>query len=449
MSVRETKLYDVLGVDPTASPDEMKKAYRKLSLKFHPDKNPNAGEKFKEITAAYEILKEPKTREIYDKYGEKGLQEGGLEEGGMSDILEQMLGIRRSGRGNGPRKGEDQRVALKVTLEDLYNGKEVDYQHTKIVGCAQCKGNGSATGKSYTCTQCRGSGRMLQMRNMGMMVAQVQVSCSKCSGQGEFIPLKDRCPICQGNKTKAETKTLKVFINKGMKSGDVISFYDEASVRTPNEKPGDLKVILQQVEHRSFKRMGKSDDLFMEKKISLLQALAGVEFIVTTLDGRKVQVRNSQGEVIKPGATLCVKGEGMPKKGNFFERGNLYIKFDIEFPESDQIKPEQLQQLAKLLPKYTLAESVDKSKSVDNDVPEMVDDEVVLVDTPASFKEPSSSASNNNNAHSQQRRTAFHPFFGHMPTGEDEEEEGDEEEEDDEEEGGYHHGGPQVGCQQQ
>nr|KAF6285539.1 DnaJ heat shock protein family (Hsp40) member A2 [Myotis myotis] len=200
-SVVDTKLYDILGVPPGASENELKKAYRKLAKEYHPDKNPNAGDKFKEISFAYEVLSNPEKRELYDRYGEQGLREGSGGGGGMDDIFSHIFGGglfgfmgNQSRSRNGRRRGEDMMHPLKVSLEDLYNGKTTKLQLSKNVLCSACNGQGGKTGAVQKCSACRGHGVRTMIRQLAPgMVQQVQSVCSDCNGEGEVINKKDRC----------------------------------------------------------------------------------------------------------------------------------------------------------------------------------------------------------------------------------------------------------------
>ncbi|KAH7708397.1 dnaJ subfamily A member 2 [Aphelenchoides avenae] len=207
-----TTLCDLLGVAPTATDEEIKKQYHKLAKEYHPDKNPQHEDKFKEISAAYEILSDQKKRRIYDQVGMEGLEGGGgsggfgghedlfdlLGGGGMGGGLGGGLFSHMFGGGGGgrrrPRKGENTVQPLNLTLEDLYNGKTSKLQLTKKVICGTCKGAGGKEGAVQPCTRCRGSGRMFVTRQIGPgMIQQMAARCDQCAGEGELINEKDRC----------------------------------------------------------------------------------------------------------------------------------------------------------------------------------------------------------------------------------------------------------------
>jgi len=350
--VKETALYDILGVAPNASQDELKKAYRKLALQYHPDKNPDAGDKFKEITGAYEILSDPKKRDLYDQYGEKGLTG---EAGGMSgsDLFEQLFGgVFGGGRMQRERRGKDVVHQLKVSLNDLYKSKTTKLSLSKQVICADCNGEGGKKGSVKPCKACGGHGVTIQHRQIGPgMIQQVQSVCSECRGDGEIIDPKDRCKTCKGAKVIKEKKVLEVHIDKGMTDGQKIAFSGEGD-QIPGVTPGDVVIVLEEKPHETFKRKGA--DLFINQKIDLATALCGGNFYITHLDDRVLKCTSHPGEVIKPGDTKVIVGEGMPQYKRPFDKGNLYVIFEVEFPKNNWIETNKLALLEKLLPAKTI-----------------------------------------------------------------------------------------------
>ncbi|XP_077451480.1 dnaJ homolog subfamily A member 2b [Stigmatopora argus] len=352
----DTKLYDILGVSSSASENELKKAYRKLAKEYHPDKNPDAGDKFKEISFAYEVLTNPEKKELYDRYGEQGLREGGGSGPGMDDIFSHIfggglfgfMGGQGRGRNGGRRRGEDMVHPLKVSLEDLYNGKTTKLQLSKNVLCATCNGQGGKAGAVQKCVACRGLGMRVVIRQLAPgMVQQVQSVCTDCKGEGEVISEKDRCKKCEGHKVSKEIKLLEVHVDKGMRHGQKITFTGEAD-QAPGVEPGDIVLVLQEKEHDDFRREGSN--LHMVQRIGLVEALCGFQITVTHLDGRQLLVKYPPGKVIEPGCIRMVKGEGMPQYRNPFEKGDLYIKFEVQFPENNWISPDKLNELECLLP---------------------------------------------------------------------------------------------------
>ncbi|KAI8364215.1 hypothetical protein BD560DRAFT_355151 [Blakeslea trispora] len=348
--VRETKFYDVLGVSPDASESELKKAYRKLALKYHPDKNPEAGDKFKEISHAYEILSDSEKRQLYDQYGEEGLN-GGPGMGGMDaeDLFSQLFGGGFGGgrRGpSGPRRGKDMVHALKVSLEDLYNGKTSKLALQKHILCPKCDGKGGKDGAVQKCKTCNGQGVRLITRQMGPIVQQFQQPCDACRGVGETINEKDRCQGCLGKKVTGEKKILEVFIDKGMRDGQKITFAGEGD-QAPGIVPGDIIIVIDEKTHPHFKRQG--DDLIYEAKIDLLTALAGGKFAIPHLDERVLIVNILPGEAIKPNELKVIPEEGMPAYRTH-TRGHLFVKFTVEFPNPNWTSPENIAALEQILP---------------------------------------------------------------------------------------------------
>lgn len=231
--VDTTKFYTLLGIEKGADAGEIKKAFRKQAMQHHPDKGGDP-EKFKEISKAYEILSDPDKKAIYDEAGEEGLEGSGGGGGGngMADIFDLFGGAfgQQGGRGaqsNKVRKGEDVNFPLKVTLEDLFNGTSKKLRLTKNIICSGCKGKGGKT--EISCKDCKGQGVRLVIRQLGPgMIQQMQAQCTSCKGTGSSITEKDRCKKCHGEKTVKEKKTLEVFVNKGMKNAEKITFTSEA-----------------------------------------------------------------------------------------------------------------------------------------------------------------------------------------------------------------------------
>ncbi|CAI7633450.1 unnamed protein product [Penicillium pancosmium] len=355
--VKETTFYDCLGVPATATEAQLKTAYKKGALKYHPDKNadnPEAAEKFKELSHAYETLSDPQKRQIYDQYGEEGL-EGGAGGPGMNaeDIFSQFFGGGGGGfggmfgggmRDTGPKKARTIHHVHKVNLEDIYRGKVSKLALQKSVICSGCDGRGGKEGAVKECSGCNGSGMKTMMRQMGPMIQRFQTVCPDCNGEGEIIRDKDRCKKCNAKKTIVERKVLHVHVDKGVRDGHKIEFRGEGD-QMPGVLPGDVVFEIEQKPHPRFQRKG--DDLFFQAKIDLLTALGGGTIHVEHLDDRWLTVNIAPGEVITPDAIKVIPGQGMPSFRHH-DHGNLYIKFEVEFPKKDQLQ--NLELLEKVLP---------------------------------------------------------------------------------------------------
>lgn len=252
---------------------------------------------------------------------------------------------------------------LKVTLDELYNGTSKKLRLTKNVICGTCDGKGGM-GDPAPCKGCKGQGVKVVIRQLGPgMIQQMQTMCNDCGGEGQTIPAKDRCKECKGAKVTKQKKTLEVFVNKGMKHGQRITFNGEGD-QAPNTIPGDVVVVLQQQEHPVFKR--ENDNLFMRKNISLLQALTGFSFPIIHMDDRVLMVKSRPGEIITPGEIKAIRDQGMPQHKNPYVMGSLYIEFNVEFPKPEELTPNVVKVLQKVLP---------DTKSTDSSVPDSMDTE--------------------------------------------------------------------------
>ncbi|CAF3242173.1 unnamed protein product [Rotaria socialis] len=326
--VVDTKYYDILGVQPNATVDEIRKAYRKLALKLHPDKNNgNDPEQFKQLSQAYEALSDEKKRSLYDKFGEKVLKEGPNSE---------------------DNRGKNLVHQLSVSLEELYNGAVRKLALQKNVVCNKCKGIGGKREAVSKCTTCNGSGFVVRINQIGPgMIQQMRSHCSDCEGQGEKIDAKDKCKTCDGKKIARERKIVEVHIDKGMEDGKKITFSGEGD-QEPGLQSGDIVVVLDEKEHSTFKR--DKTDLHMKMQVTLIESLCGFQKVIKTLDNRQLVITSLPGEVIKPGDIKCILNEGMPVYRNPLEKGRLILHFDVQFPNKNEISPENMSKLEALLP---------------------------------------------------------------------------------------------------
>ncbi|KAI5285988.1 Type I HSP40 co-chaperone [Ascosphaera aggregata] len=354
--VKDTKLYDTLGISPDATESQLRSAYKKGALKYHPDKNahnPEAEEKFKSLSHAYEILSDPEKRQIYDQYGEEGLEGGAGGAGGMNaeDLFSQFFGGSPFGnmfgggmRDTGPKKARTIHHVHKVSLEDIYRGKTSKLALQKSVICPACNGRGGKEGAVKVCQSCNGTGTRMMMRQVGPMIQRFQTVCTDCNGEGELVKDRDRCKRCQGKKTIVERKVLQVPIDRGVRSGHKVEFRGEGD-QIPGLQPGDVVFEIEQKPHPRFQRKG--DDLFYQADIDLLTALAGGQLHIEHLDDRWLSVNIQPGEPITPGVIKTIPGQGMPTFRHH-DFGNLYIQFNIRFPSSDELR--NLHLLEQVLP---------------------------------------------------------------------------------------------------
>lgn len=396
----ETDYYKILGVSKDASLEDIKKAYKKLAVKYHPDKNPGdkeAEEKFKSLSAAYEVLSDPEKRKTYDQYGLEGLQ--GMPHASANDIFAELFGglFNFGGGGSksrGPRKGEDIQQVVQVELKDFYTGRTKKFKIRRKTICETCKGEGTKDGTpKRECSGCKGRGIkvVIQQPKPGF-IQQFQTTCPDCNGIGKRVDPSAQCLDCNGEGLIDKTELVQVNIQPGMKHGDVISFEGKGDEGL-NMIPGDVHFILQAKPDENFERKG--NDLIYKKTISLVEALTGFNFVLQTLDDRYLQVKSEPNTVTKPGQYKVINQEGMPDRKNVTQKGNLYILFNIEFP--DTLKPDAQKELKKILPKPSSS-----SSSVPKDA--MVDDvTAVNMKVPPTFQ---------TDEEEQGQRRSFRSFFG-------------------------------------
>lgn len=286
--------YEVLGVDQSASQRDIKKAYRRMARKYHPDvsDSPNAEARFKEVNEAYEVLSDPDKRRTYDRFGHAGL-EGGARAAGFSgfrdpfDIFEEVFGQGfgfRTGRRRGPRRGADLRYDLTLTFEEAAFGCEKDIELTRYEECPECGGSGAAPGSSPTrCSKCEGSGQVRQVQRsiLGSFVSVTD--CPACQGEGTVVP--DPCPRCGGDKKVRTTREVSVTIPPGVDTGTKIRLAGKGGLGERGGPPGNLYIVIDVEPHPIFRR--RDDDLLVELEVNIAQAALGADVEVPTLEGEE------------------------------------------------------------------------------------------------------------------------------------------------------------------
>ena len=324
--------YEVLQVSKTASEAEIKRAYRKLAMKYHPDRNPGdqaAEEKFKEITEAYEVLSDPQKRAAYDQFGHAGVnQNGGMGGGGFSgagfgDIFDDLFGdIFGTRRSRGPRPGRDLQYDLEITLEEAVNGATVEIRIPRHEPCQQCGGTGAASKDAIkTCPTCGGAGQV-QIQQGFFVVTQ---PCPNCHGAGQVI--SDPCRACQGEGVVETLRKLSVKIPPGVDNGDRVRLAGEGEPGEPGAPAGDLYVRIFVKPHPIFQREG--NNLLCEIPISFPRAALGGEVEVPTLDGKTTLLKIPAGT--QSGQTFCLAGKGV-KSVRSSRVGDLICRVQIETP---------------------------------------------------------------------------------------------------------------------
>lgn len=335
--------YEVLGVQKNAPQDEIKSQYRKLALKFHPDRNksPDAAEHFKEISEAYAVLSDSEKRKIYDTYGHSGVDGrystedifrgarvnfedifGGFGGGGFDSIFESLFG--RGGFGGfGRERGSDLVYETSITLEDVLRGKREEIDLQKDVECENCKGSGCAPGTSMrTCTVCNGQGQVRTSRSSGFSTFITVHPCNTCRGQGKII--ERPCSKCKGRGKQKGTKHLSFDIPSGVDTGEYTIKGEGESV--DNGINGDLVVRIRVKPHERFKRDGA--DIFYDANISMIDAVLGKTTVVHTLEGTE-KLTVEQGT--QPNSIIKLKGKGLPHLSGR-GRGDQYIRLVVNIP---------------------------------------------------------------------------------------------------------------------
>ncbi len=331
--------YEILGVSKNATPEELKKAYKKQALKYHPDRNKGdkeAENKFKEINQAYEVLSDPEKKQIYDQFGEDGLKgHGGFGGGGQyrdfgdmfdnfGDIFGDIFGGGgRSRRRNAPRQGADILVRMTVTFKEAYEGAKKEVTFSRATHCHSCNGSGAESGSSKkTCPTCQGAGQV-RMSQGFFSVSQI---CPTCKGEGQII--EKPCKNCRGTGFEKETKTVKMNVPQGISSGMKIRVAGEGNAGENGGPRGDVYVEISVKAHTLFEREG--DDIYMEIPISYSQAVLGDKIEVPTMTGT-VKMKIPAGT--QSGTRMRLKDKGFNSL-SYHRRGYQYIILNIEVPKN-------------------------------------------------------------------------------------------------------------------
>ncbi|KAJ53854.1 molecular chaperone DnaJ [Clostridium tetanomorphum] len=334
--------YEILGLQKGASDEDIKKAFRKLAIKYHPDKNKGdkeAEERFKEINEAYQVLSDPQKKAQYDKFGTTDFNGAGFDGGfggfdfsdfgGFGDIFDSFFGGGFSGgrRRNGPQRGADVEYTINLTFEEAVSGAEKEISLTKSETCTKCNGTGAKSGSHpKTCGKCGGTGQVKVQRSTPFGSFVSVTTCDACNGKGTII--SDPCPECKGKGTVRKQKKIKVNIPAGVDTGNAIPIRGQGEAGTNGGPAGDLYVSIKVAPHPFFKRRG--DDIYIDAHISFAKAALGTELKVKTIDG---EVKYDVPSGTQPGTIFRLKGKGVPHV-NGRGRGDQYVNIIVEIPKT-------------------------------------------------------------------------------------------------------------------
>ena len=344
--------YETLGVDRTATADEIKSAYRQLAKKYHPDLNRDdtdgAAQKFKEINEAYQVLSDPKKKEMYDTYGATGPQAGGTTWGGgqtydpfggsmdIESILEQLFGNRgfaehgfggtNRGPSRGPTQGTSIRIQLSITFEEAAFGTKKEIKYKRLAECDQCKGTGQKPGTgSHTCARCGGRGVVTGQQRSIFGTVSTAEACPDCDGKGT-IP-DEPCAACKGSGMVRQQTRVTISIPAGIDTGQILTLRGDGNASPDGGPPGDLLVVVTVKPDKLFQRVGY--DLLLDLEINMVLAALGGEIEIPTLDGK---VRYEIPEGTQPGTRFRLKGKGIRHEGSR-GAGDLYVRVDVAVPK--------------------------------------------------------------------------------------------------------------------
>ncbi|NLM45214.1 MAG: molecular chaperone DnaJ [Firmicutes bacterium] len=344
--------YEVLGVSKDASPEEIKKAYRRLARKYHPDVNPDdkdAEQKFKEIKEAFDVLSDPERRRQYDQFGhaaEEGFGFGGGGFGsdfgggfagfGFDDIFDQFFGGgMRTRRPSGPERGSDLRYDLEISLEEAAFGLNTTITIPRTENCPTCGGSGAKPGtQPETCTSCHGTGQQQVVRSTAFGRFVSVRTCEACNGEGKII--REKCPECQGEGHVQRQRRIEIKVPPGVDTGSRLRVSGEGAAGRRGGPPGDLYVVIKVKKHKIFTRDG--DDIYMDLPISFTQAALGVELEVPTLNG-KVRLKIPEGT--QSGTYFRLRGKGIPHLRGF-GTGDQHVRVVVKVPKKLSPKQKEL-----------------------------------------------------------------------------------------------------------